>query len=70
MFKIEEVITVGDLAHHMGIKAGEVIKRLIEMGMPTTVNQLLDADAAGLLAHEYGFEVENVAPEMESYNFV
>ena len=41
----------------MGIKTGEVIKRLIEMGMPTTVNQLLDADAAGLLAQEYGFEV-------------
>jgi translation initiation factor IF-2 len=66
VFKIEEVITVGDLSHKMGIKTGEVIKRLIEMGMPTTVNQLLDADAAGLLAHEYGFEVENVAPEMES----
>ncbi len=66
VFKIEEVITVGDLAHRMGIKAGEVIKRLIEMGMPTTLNQLLDADAAGLLAQEYGFEVENVAPEMES----
>jgi translation initiation factor IF-2 len=66
VFKIEEVITVGDLAHRMGIKTGEVIKRLIEMGMPTTVNQLLDADAAGILAQEYGFEVENVAPEMES----
>jgi translation initiation factor IF-2 len=66
VFKIEEVITVGDLAHRMGIKAGEVIKRLIEMGMPTTLNQLLDADAAGVLAQEYGFEVENVAPEMES----
>ncbi len=66
VFKIEEVITVGDLAHRMGIKAGEVIKKLIEMGMPTTVNQLLDADAAGLLAQEYGFEVENVAPEVES----
>ncbi len=66
IFKIEEVITVGDLAHRMGIKAGEVIKRLIEMGMPTTVNQLLDADAAGILAQEYGFEVENVSPEMET----
>ncbi len=66
VFKIEEVITVGDLAHRMGIKTGEVIKKLIEMGMPTTVNQLLDADAAGILAQEYGFEVENVAPEMES----
>jgi len=66
LLKIEEVVTVGDLAHRMGIKAADVIKKLIEMGMPTTVNQLLDADTAGLLSQEYGFVVENVAPEMES----
>ncbi|HZW35453.1 MAG TPA: translation initiation factor IF-2 N-terminal domain-containing protein, partial [Candidatus Deferrimicrobiaceae bacterium] len=66
VFKIEEVITVGDLAHRMGIKAADVIKKLIEMGMPTTLNQLLDADTAKLLAQEYGYEVENVAPEVES----
>jgi len=66
LVKIEEVITVGDLAHRMGVKAADVIKKLIEMGMPTTLNQLLDADTASLLAQEYGFEVENVAPEMES----
>ena len=66
LLKIEEVITVGDLAHRMGIKAADVIKKLIEMGMPSTLNQLLDADTAGILAQEYGFEVENVAPEMES----
>jgi translation initiation factor IF-2 len=66
LVKIEEVITVGDLAHRMGVKAADVIKKLIEMGMPTTLNQLLDADTASLLAQEYGFEVENVAPEVES----
>ncbi len=66
LLKIEEVVTVGDLAHRMGIKAADVIKKLIEMGMPTTVNQLLDADTAGLLAQEYDFLVENVAPEVES----
>ncbi len=66
VFKIEEVITVGDLAHRMGIKAAEVIKKLIEMGMPTTLNQLLDADTARILAQEYGYEVENVAPEVEN----
>ncbi len=66
VLKIEEVITVGDLAHRMGIKAGEAIKKLIEMGMPTTVNQLLDADTARILAQEYEYEIENVAPEVES----
>jgi translation initiation factor IF-2 len=66
VFKIEEVITVADLAHRMGVKASDVIKKLLEMGMPSTLNQLLDADTAGLLAQEYGFSVENVAPEIES----
>ncbi len=66
LLKIEEVVTVGELAHRMGVKAAEVIKKLIEMGMPSTLNQLLDADTAGILAQEYGFEVENVTPEMES----
>ena len=65
LLKIEEVVTVGDLAHRMGVKAADVIKKLIELGMPTTVNQLLDADTAALLAQEYGFVVENVAPEVE-----
>ena len=65
ILKIEEVITVGDLAHRMGIKAGEAVKKLIEMGMPTTVNQLLDAETAKILAQEYEYEVENVAPEVE-----
>ena len=46
----------------MGIKAGEAIKKLIEMGMPTTVNQLLDADTARILAQDYEYEIENVAP--------
>ncbi|RJP18861.1 MAG: translation initiation factor IF-2 [Deltaproteobacteria bacterium] len=66
LLKIEEVVTVGDLAHRMGVKAADVIKKLIEMGMPSTLNQLLDADTASLLAQEYGFEIENVAPEVES----
>jgi len=46
----------------MGVKAADVIKKLIEMGCPPPSNQLLDADTAALLAQEYGFVVENVAP--------
>jgi translation initiation factor IF-2 len=64
--KIEEVVTAGELAHRMGVKAAEVIKRLLEMGVPVTLNQLLDVDTARILAQEYGYEVENVAPEVES----
>src|SRR5262245_42158042 len=48
VIKISEVITVGDLARDMGVKAGEVIKKLMGLGMMATINQVLDADTATL----------------------
>jgi len=59
--KISEVITVGDLSREMGVKAGEVIKKLMAMGMMATINQVLDADTATLIASEFDHQVENVA---------
>ncbi|MGH7771771.1 MAG: translation initiation factor IF-2 [Candidatus Binatia bacterium] len=64
--KISEVISVGDLAKIMGVKAGEVIKRLMGMGMMTTINQILDADTASLVASEFDHQVENVAFDAET----
>ena len=59
--KISEVVTVGDLSREMGVKAGEVIKKLMAMGMMATINQVLDADTATLIASEFDHQVENVA---------
>ncbi|MBI2988910.1 MAG: translation initiation factor IF-2 [Deltaproteobacteria bacterium] len=64
--KISEVISVGDLARVMGVKAGEVIKKLMAMGMMATINQILDADTASLIASEFDHQVENVAFDVES----
>jgi translation initiation factor IF-2 len=64
--KISEVITVGDLSREMGIKAGEVIKKLMAMGMMATINQVLDADTATLIASEFDHQVENVAFDADS----
>ena len=44
--RISEVITVGELAKAMGVKAGEVIKKLMDAGMMATINQVLDFDTA------------------------
>ncbi len=63
--KIEEAITVGDLAKQMGIKANEVIKKLLLLGLPVTVNQAIDFDTASLVASEFGFEVEKKGFEEE-----
>ncbi|MCP4733838.1 MAG: translation initiation factor IF-2, partial [Bosea sp.] len=59
--RMHEVISVGELAKAMGLKAGEVLKKLMEMGVMATVNQSLDVDHATLVAGEFEYTVENVA---------
>ncbi|HEY7558840.1 MAG TPA: translation initiation factor IF-2 [Candidatus Binatia bacterium] len=66
VIKISEVITVGDLSREMGVKAGDVIKKLMSMGMMATINQMLDADTATLIASEFDHQVENVAFDADS----
>jgi translation initiation factor IF-2 len=66
VIRISEVVTVGDLARNMGIKAGEVIKKLIGLGVMATINQTLDTDTAALVAADFDYTVENVAFDVES----
>ncbi len=51
---VPEAITVADLAKLMAVKAGEVIKVLMQMGMMVTINQPLDQDTAILVVEEMG----------------
>ena len=64
--RVAEVVTVGDMARAMGVKAGEVIKKLMGLGMMTTINQALDFDTATLVANEFDYQVENVAFDVET----
>ena len=52
--EVPEAITVADLAKQMAVKAGEVIKVLMKMGIMVTINQSLDQDTAMLVAEEMG----------------
>jgi translation initiation factor IF-2 len=61
IIRIAEVIAVGDLAKRMGVKGGELIKKLMEMGVLVNINQLIDADVASLVATEFGYEVEKTS---------
>ena len=63
--KIDEAITVANLAKQMGVKAAEVLKKLLLLGLPANINQAMDFDTAGLLAAEFDFEVESVGFEEE-----
>ncbi len=62
VIRIEDSITVADLARGMGIKSPEVLKKLWGMGMTgVNINAAIDFDTAQLLANEFAYEVQNVA---------
>ena len=64
--ELGEAIQVGELARRMSVKAGEVIKTLMDMGVMATINQTLDQDTASLLVEEMGHKVKFVvADELE-----
>ncbi len=51
---VPETVSVADLAHKMAVKAAEVIKTLMKMGMMVTINQVLDQETAMIVVEEMG----------------
>ncbi|MDO8960196.1 MAG: translation initiation factor IF-2 [Rhodocyclaceae bacterium] len=51
---VPETISVADLAHKMSLKATEVIKALMKMGMMVTINQHLDQETAMIIVEDLG----------------
>jgi len=51
---IPETITVADLAQKMSVKAAEVIKIMIKLGVMATINQVIDQDTAAIVVEEMG----------------
>lgn len=60
---VHENMTVGDLAVALAVKAGELIKTLMGMGVMATINQKLDVDTAQLVVEEMGHSVKRVASQ-------
>ncbi len=56
--EVPDLISVGDLAQRMSVKAGEVIKTLMGMGVMATINQTVDQDTATLVIEEMGHKVK------------
>ncbi len=63
--RVHEGITVADLSKRMGVKATEVMKKLVELGVMATINQILDVDTASLVSSDFGYEIESVTIEEE-----
>ncbi len=64
--KIDDAIALSDLAKRMGIKANEMIRKLMDLGVMVTVNQVIDFDTATLVATEFDYELEKASFEEQS----
>ena len=64
---IPETISVADLAQKMSVKATEVIKAFLKMGLMVTINQMIDQETAALavseMGHSYKLLKENALEE-------
>ncbi|MBI4773954.1 MAG: translation initiation factor IF-2 [Deltaproteobacteria bacterium] len=59
--RMGESIMVAELAKKMGIKAAELLRKLLSMGVMANINQAVDFDAAALVSADFGYEVERQA---------
>jgi len=64
--KVDEAIVLSDLAKRMGIKANEMIAKLMALGVIATVNQTIDFETATLVAAEFDYELEKAAFEEDT----
>ena len=55
---VGDTITVGELASRLKATSGEVIKKLVLMGMMVSINEEIDFDTAFLVAEEFHTKVE------------
>ncbi|WP_186648445.1 translation initiation factor IF-2 [Fluviispira vulneris] len=57
--RVDESISVNDLAGELSQKASAIIKTLMKLGMMATINQQLDIDTATFVAQEFGYEIQS-----------
>jgi len=62
---IGEAITVKELSEKMGVPSTDVIKKLMEIGIMSTINQVIDPEAALSVAKKMGIDAEIIGLEKE-----
>ncbi len=58
---IPDVITIQELSNRMAERAVDIIKMLMKQGQMHTINDLIDADTAQIIAEEMGHKVRRVS---------
>ena len=57
---LPETITVQELSNRVAERSGTVIKALMKLGVMATINEVIDADTAELVAQEFGHRVKRI----------
>lgn len=65
ILKLTAFISANDLASLMDVSVNEVISTCMSLGMVTSINQRLDAEALTIIADEFGYQVEFTATQEE-----
>jgi translation initiation factor IF-2 len=64
--KVQGNITVAELGKAMGVKAVELIKKLIALGVMATINKIIEFETASLVADDFGYELDLDIFEVDS----
>ncbi|MCW9057614.1 MAG: translation initiation factor IF-2 [Gammaproteobacteria bacterium] len=67
---IPAAITVAELAQKMSVKAAELIKTLMKMGVMVTINQPIDQETATLVVEELGHVAKPIHEDALEQSFV
>ncbi|NTW37133.1 MAG: translation initiation factor IF-2, partial [Syntrophobacteraceae bacterium] len=59
--RLDDAITLASLAKRMGVKATDLITRLMGIGVMAALNQAIDFETASLVASEFNYEVERAS---------
>ena len=62
--QVPDSISVAALAQQMSVKAGEVIKELMKLGVMANINQMIDQDTATLVIEELGHVAKLVSEDV------
>ncbi len=65
--RVEGTISVAELARQLGAKAAQVQGKLMAFGTMVSIHQTIDVETAGRVAKEFGFEVQDVGFQEESF---
>jgi translation initiation factor IF-2 len=65
--RVEGSVSVGELARQLGVKAPQVQGKLMALGTMVAIHQTIDVETASRVAKEFGFEVQDVGFQEQSF---